>query len=231
MILLMQYMVMIFGVVMILIGNYMPGGYVFFILGMILIITGPLMVHLKLMKTRLAYFLENPRNDTVLWLYVRKGGEIDITPAFKRIEGMLESPEHDALVHELKAYRMCGHSVRLVAEGHGHAADLGLCLYAQWLKRNGIESLHQARGVAQELMEENNNEEIEENYEEEETRTNKTSTVADGEGSRRKPYTVRGLRNHSMGNTRGLAFLRGIHPKDKSARFEDHRKKRQGKDY
>jgi len=118
----------------------------FFIIGLILSFFGMMIIHGRAMKTGAIHLLEFGRPNKILWFYVHKDGTITITPAMREVEGQLYSPELDAQIHEMKSYRLFDHSVRIVPEGMGHAVDLGMCLYAKFLKtRYGFENLREAR--------------------------------------------------------------------------------------
>jgi len=117
-----------------------------FMIGLILILVGLMMIYGRAVKTGAVHLLDWGRPNRIIWFYVYKDGSIKITPAVRDVEGQLYSPELDAQIHEMKSYRLFDHSVRFVPEGTGHAIDLGLCLYAAFLKtKHGFSNLRQAR--------------------------------------------------------------------------------------
>jgi len=120
--------------------------YVFFFIGFIMAFFGMFMIHTRAIKTGVNHLLETGKPNRIIWFYVYKDGSIKITPAMRDIEAQLYSPELDAQIHEMKSYRLFDHSVRFVPEGIGHAVDLGMCLYAQFLRTKwGFASLRKAR--------------------------------------------------------------------------------------
>jgi hypothetical protein len=149
-------MIIIFGVMLTGISSLLPiesliyFPYVlritFFMVGVILVFLGLSLISGRAKKTGANHLLEWGRPDKILWFYVYKDGSIKITPAMREVEGQIYSPELDAQIHEMKSYRLFDHSVRFVPEGVGHAVDLGLCLYASFLKtKHGFDSLRHAR--------------------------------------------------------------------------------------
>lgn len=117
-----------------------------FFVGIIISLVGMIILHGRAMKTGAVHLLEFGRPGKIIWFYVYKDGSIKITPSVREIEGHLYSKELDALIHELKSYKLFDHSIRFVPEGTGHAVDLGMCLYATFLKtRYGFAGLKEAR--------------------------------------------------------------------------------------
>jgi len=120
--------------------------YVFFLIGCLMAFFGLFMIQGRAIKTGVNHLLEIGKPNRIIWFYVYKDGSIKITPSMRDIESQLYSPELDAQIHEMKSYRLFDHSIRFVPEGIGHAVDLGMCLYAQFLKtRWGFASLRKAR--------------------------------------------------------------------------------------
>lgn len=205
MIYLVQYMMLAFGFLFMIFGAASPPlyGAIFMFFGLVIAACGPIMLHLRTIKLGLHHLIEPPARGVVNWLYIRKSGDIEILPSFKRIEGMLESEEIGAMIHEYKTYRLCDQSIRLVAEGHGHAADVGLCLYASYLKRNGIKSLLQARDndipkeyIKEKLEEEKNEKKDSRNIRQAEIiepvkTTIQSNTHGRSKNGKRKPYLTR----------------------------------------
>jgi hypothetical protein len=119
---------------------------ILFFVGFVIALIGVILVQGRALKTGAIHLLEYGRPNKIIWFYVYKDGSIKITPSMREVEGQLYSPELDAQIHELKSYRLFDHSVRFVPEGTGHAIDLGMCLYATFLKnRWGFANLRQAR--------------------------------------------------------------------------------------
>ena len=117
-----------------------------FIVGIILVFVGLVMIYGRANKTGAIHLLEWGTPDKIIWFYIYKDGSIKITPAMREVEGQLYNQELDAQIHEMKSYRLFDHSIRFVPEGTGHAVDLGLCLYAMFLKtKHGFANLRQAR--------------------------------------------------------------------------------------
>lgn len=160
MIFLLQYLLLIFGLVIAGIMGIVPDTYgipymlkiIMFMMGCVIAFVGPLMINGRANKTGVNNLIEPSKPNVINWLYVHKDGSIEITPSIREIEGTLYSPKLDAMIHEYKMYRIHDHTVRLVAEGHGHAADVGLCLYADYLKRKGFPNLKVAREFGKEYV-------------------------------------------------------------------------------
>ena len=118
----------------------------FFGVGAMIAFFGVFMTHMRAKKTGAEHLIEPGRPGTILWFYVHKDGTVKITPAMREVESALFSPELDAVVHEMKSYRLFDHSVRFVPEGIGHAVDLDMCLYVSLLKNKfGFQTLREAR--------------------------------------------------------------------------------------
>ena len=123
--------------------------YVMFGVGFCLVMVGSSLVHGRAKKTGAEHLLEFGRPGDIIWFYVYKDGTIKITPSMREVEGQLYSKELDAQIQEMKSYRLFDHSIRFVPEGTGHAVDLGMCLYAAFLKtRNGFSNIREARADA-----------------------------------------------------------------------------------
>jgi len=120
--------------------------FVLFIFGMIICYVSLIMLHGRAIKTGVHHFIEPGRPDKIIWLYVHRDGSIKLTPSMREVEGQLYSKELDAQIQDMKSYRLFDHPVRIVPEGTGHAIDLGMCLYAQFLKtKYGFANLREAR--------------------------------------------------------------------------------------
>lgn len=156
MIFMLAYVFLFFGIVLagmsglmpieIIIGVPMFLRTMLFFVGFIISLVGLIILHGRAVKTGAVHLLEFGRPGKIIWFYVYKDGSIKITPSVREIEGHLYSRELDALIHELKSYKLFDHSVRFVPEGTGHAVDLGMCLYATFLKtKYGFAGLKEAR--------------------------------------------------------------------------------------
>lgn len=114
-------------------------------IGIIMSMAGFMLLMTRAKKTGVIHLLKPSKPGLINWLYVHKSGEIEITPSVREIEGMLYSPKLDAMIHDVKRYNIYDHNIRVVAEGHGHAEDLGMCLYATYLKKKGFKDIFHAR--------------------------------------------------------------------------------------
>ena len=152
----MTYMLVMIGVFLAGFLGLLPAGYqgfipdifriAFFMIGMILSFFGVFMTHIRAKKTGAEHLIEPGRPETIIWFYVHRDGTVKITPAVREVENALYSPELDAMVHEMKSYRLFDHSIRFVPEGIGHAVDLDMCLYVSLLKNKfGFQTLREAR--------------------------------------------------------------------------------------
>lgn len=125
-----------------------PGMFRFllFIVGIIIALIGIILPHGRAVKTGTINLQEFGRPGFVNWFYVRPDDTIEITPAVREIEKQTYSKKLDAMAHEVKSYRIFDHTVRFVPEGIGHSEDLGMCLYAMFLKgKHGFNNLREAR--------------------------------------------------------------------------------------
>jgi len=129
--------------------QYLIPGYfrvLLFAFGMMIAYIGLIMVHGRAIKTGVHHFIEPGRPNKIIWLYVYRDGSIKPTPSMREVEGQLYNKELDAQIQDMKSYRLFDHPVRIVPEGTGHAIDLGMCLYAQFLKtKHGFANLKEAR--------------------------------------------------------------------------------------
>ena len=120
--------------------------FILFMVGMIIAYVGLIMLHGRAVKTGVHHFIEPGRPNKIIWFYVFRDGTIKVTPSMREVEGQLYNKELDAQIQDMKSYRLFDHPVRFVPEGVGHAVDLGMCLYAQFLKtKHGFNSLKEAR--------------------------------------------------------------------------------------
>ena len=92
----------------------------FFVLGIIIAFTGITMLYLRAIKTGAIYLLKPAQPNQMIWFYIQRDGTVKITPALRRIEGMSESREMDAIIQDMKAYRIFDHQIRFVPEDLGH---------------------------------------------------------------------------------------------------------------
>jgi len=117
-----------------------------FAVGLLIGFIGMFLPHSRALKTGATHLIEPGRPDLINWFVVYPDGNIKITPSVREVEGQLYSKELDAQIQELKSYRIFDHSIRFVLEGSGHAVDLGMCVYTEFLKNKyGFESLKEAR--------------------------------------------------------------------------------------
>jgi len=156
MIFFMAFMLIMFGIIMAGIVGIMPIQTIIFVpysmritlfmVGLIIGCMGLMILWGRAKKTGGDHILEIGRPSKILWFYVYRDGTIKITPTMREVEGHLYSPELDAQIQDMKSYRLFDHPVRIVPEGIGHAVDLGMCLYAQFLKtKYGFENMREAR--------------------------------------------------------------------------------------
>ena len=123
---------------------FMRVGMFFF--GILIGFVGLFLPHSRALKTGATHLIEPGRPGLINWFVVYPDGDIKITPSVREVEGQLYSEELDAQIQELKSYRIFDHSVRFVLEGSGHAVDLGMCVYSEFLQNKyGFENLRQAR--------------------------------------------------------------------------------------
>ena len=127
---------------------FIPGYFriLLFAFGMLVSYMGLIMIHGRAIKTGVHHFIEPGRPNKIMWAYVHRDGSIKFTPSMREVEGQLYCKELDAQIQDMKSYRVFDHPVRIVPEGTGHAIDLGMCLYAQFLKtKYGFANLKEAR--------------------------------------------------------------------------------------
>lgn len=152
MIFLLVYMFFMGGLMLFAMSMFLPpdipamGKYMLFMMGSIIAFIGIFILQGRAVKTGAGHLLEFGRPNNIIWFYVHRDGTIKITPAIREIEGQLYSRELDAQIQDLKSYRLFDHSVRIVPEGIGHAADLDMCLYVTLLKsKYGFNNIREAR--------------------------------------------------------------------------------------
>jgi len=120
--------------------------YLFFMCGLFIAFAGVFFLHLRLRKTGVIHFVPPGSPKKIIWLYVRKNGDIDIFPSVRKAEGQLYAKNVDGQITDIKAYRMHDTPVRIVAESIGHSLDLDYVLYVNLLQdKYGLKSLHSAR--------------------------------------------------------------------------------------
>lgn len=118
----------------------------FFFFGAIISCIGLIILRGRAEKTGTIHLLEFGRPGTINWFYFYKDGTIKITPSIRDVEAQLYSKELDAQIRELKSYKLFDHTIRIVPEGVGHAADLDMVLYANLFKSKwGFSSIPAAR--------------------------------------------------------------------------------------
>jgi hypothetical protein len=117
-----------------------------FMVGVALIVASLLRVHFDVLNSSLYYLIEEPERGCVNWLLVRHDGEIEVTPAMRKIESYSSSPKLNQQIKEWKTYRFAGHTVRIVGDGTGFSIDLGACVKVRQLKRDyGIKNIFHIR--------------------------------------------------------------------------------------
>ena len=120
--------------------------FLLFFVGAVISSIGVIILRGRADKTDTIHLLEYGRPGTVNWFYFYKDGTMKITPSIRDIESQLYSKELDAQITELKSYKLFDHSIRIVPEGVGHAADLDMVLYANLFKSKwGFRSIPAAR--------------------------------------------------------------------------------------
>ena len=133
--------------------------YLLFGCGTIIAFIGIMFLHMRLRKTGAIHFIPPGNPKRIIWLYVRRNGDIDIFPSVRKAEGQLYSPDVDGQIKDIKSYRMHDTPVRIVAESIGHSLDLDYVMYVNLLEdKHGLKSLVQAREHVKdfETEEENN---------------------------------------------------------------------------
>ena len=120
--------------------------YLFFMVGLLIAFTGIMFLHMRLKKTGVIHFIPPGNPKRIIWLYVRRNGDIEIFPSVRKAEGQLYSKDVDGQITDVKAYRMHDTPVRIVAESIGHSLDLDYVLYVNLLQdKDGLKSLPSAR--------------------------------------------------------------------------------------
>jgi len=146
-----MFMLLMFGSIVSLMGFFMPAGFeafsiLFWGVGLSIQSVGAFMVWSRAHKTGVWHFLDPGRPGTIKWFYVERDGSVKITDSMREVEGSLYSKEMDALIKDMKSYKLFDHSVRFVPAGIGHSVDLDMCLYAHMLKTKwGFNNLREAR--------------------------------------------------------------------------------------
>lgn len=114
--------------------------------GLLIAMVGMIMLITRATKTGAVHLLKTAQPHKMLWFYIQKDGQVFITPAFRRAEGMTQSEEMNAIVQDLKSYRLHDHQIRFVPEGIGHTADVKNVLYATVMKsKYGFEGIRDGR--------------------------------------------------------------------------------------
>ena len=132
--------------------------YLFFICGLVIAFTGVMFLHMRMRKTGVIHFIPPGNPKRIIWLYVRRNGDIDILPSVRKAEGQLYSNDIDGQIKDIKAYRMHDTPVRIVAESIGHSLDLDYVLYINLLEdKHGFKSLSEAREHVKDFVEEEKN--------------------------------------------------------------------------
>lgn len=132
--------------------------YLFFICGFVIAIAGILFLHMRMKKTGVIHFIPPGNPKRIIWLYVRRNGDIDILPSVRKAEGQLYSSDVDGQIKDIKSYRMHDTPVRIVAESIGHTLDLDYVMYVNLLEdKDGFKSLAQAREHIKDFEEEGAN--------------------------------------------------------------------------
>ena len=120
--------------------------YLFFMVGLLMSFTGIMFLHMRMKKTGVIHFIPPGNPKRIIWLYVRKNGDIEIFPSVRKAEGQLYSKDVDGQITDVKSYRMHDTPVRIVAESIGHSLDLDYVLYVNLLQdKDGLKSLPSAR--------------------------------------------------------------------------------------
>jgi len=103
-----------------------------FIMGSILSILSPVLIHLRAKATTLDYLL-NPDEDKddQYRLYIWGSNDIEVIPALRVGEKQTYNKKLDQQAKTFKTYRFAGHSIYIVPEGMGHSVDAGAGLYCQ----------------------------------------------------------------------------------------------------
>lgn len=120
--------------------------------GWILPIVGVVILYGRAKKTSVIHVLNPSKKDESLWLYAFRDSHLMFTPGIRQVESQLYSPELDAQIQDYKSYHLADHTIKIVPEGIGHAADLGMCLYTQLMRNKwGFEKIQEAREEATRL--------------------------------------------------------------------------------
>lgn len=126
--------------------------YLFFMFGMIIAFVGVFMLHIRLRKTGVIHFIPPGNPKRIIWLYVRKNGDIEIFPSVQKAEGQLYGKTIDGQITDVKAYRMHDTPVRIVAESIAHSLDLDYVLFVNLLQdKHGLKSLSSTREYIKKL--------------------------------------------------------------------------------
>jgi len=154
----MSYGVMGIGFILIIVGwliALLSGGMITLILSLIIMVFGFIFclfslvrIHFDALDSTLYYLIEEPQKGMVNWLFAYPDGEIEVTPAMRKIERFSQNPKLDQQVKEWKTYRFAGHTIRIVGSGIGFSIDLGACVKVRQLKRDfGIKNIFDIRKV------------------------------------------------------------------------------------
>lgn len=142
-------MMIMFGLLITFVAGYMPFmvlQIMFLVVGIIVAFVGIMLVYIRAIKTGAIHLLQPAQPNNMIWFYIQRDGTVKITPAFRRIEGMSESTEMNAIIQDMKAYRIFDHQVRFVPEHVGHSADVKHCVYAKVMKNKyGFEGIKDGR--------------------------------------------------------------------------------------
>ena len=118
-----------------------------FLVGFVMAMVGIMLIYTRTVKTGIIHLIDVANPDHVIWFYIRKDGSVKITSGIRDIESTSVNKELDnAIIHDLKAYRLHDHSIRFVPEGLGYSADANMCVYTQVIdKKTNFEGIKDGR--------------------------------------------------------------------------------------
>jgi len=110
-------------------------GILLWLVGMVFLIYSLLAVYVRAKETTLYYPLEDHQPGKLLWAYCYKDYELIFTPAVRELEYYSYSEKLNQQIKDFKSYRLGNWPLRIVPECAGTSADLKICLYLDFAKK------------------------------------------------------------------------------------------------
>ena len=118
----------------------------FLMIGCIVALIGQFMIITRAMKTGADQLIDPGNPDKIIWFFIRRDDTVKIIPSVRKAQGLLEAKGMDAVVHDVKGYRLFDHNIRFVVEGTAHTADAKVALYCHYIKKKfGFRNLGEGR--------------------------------------------------------------------------------------